>query len=81
MLPNPPPDHEFAVGERAFSLQVHNHLSHPVSDLSRDVGVLQLFPGITAAVVSSFLASNLKGVVLKTFGSGKWTVEDGGIVS
>ena len=52
-----------------------------MSDLSRDVGVLQLFPGITAAVVTSFLASNLKGVVLKTFGSGKWPVEDAGIVS
>lgn len=40
------------------------------SNPCRDVGVLQLFPGLTTDVVASFLNSGIKGVVLKTYGSG-----------
>ncbi|KAL5479169.1 hypothetical protein EMCRGX_G022659 [Ephydatia muelleri] len=38
--------------------------------LNENVGVLWLYPGITSAIVKSFLQDPIKGVVLKTFGSG-----------
>lgn len=38
--------------------------------LSRDVGILHLFPSITGELVEAFLAENMKGVVLQTYGAG-----------
>uniref|UniRef100_A0A672IZL4 asparaginase n=1 Tax=Salarias fasciatus TaxID=181472 RepID=A0A672IZL4_SALFA len=38
--------------------------------LSRNIGLLRLFPGITAATVKAFLHQDLQGVVLETYGSG-----------
>ena len=38
--------------------------------LNENVGVIWLYPGITSAIVKSFLQDPIKGVVLKTFGSG-----------
>ncbi|XP_034714693.1 60 kDa lysophospholipase isoform X3 [Etheostoma cragini] len=38
--------------------------------LNRNVGLLRLFPGITAATVRAFLQSPMEGVVLETYGSG-----------
>lgn len=40
------------------------------TELNTDVGLLRLFPGITAATVKAFLQRPMKGVVLETFGSG-----------
>ncbi|XP_041809759.1 60 kDa lysophospholipase [Chelmon rostratus] len=38
--------------------------------LNRNVGLLRLFPGITAATVRAFLQPPMEGVVLETYGSG-----------
>uniref|UniRef100_A0A8C5CYR5 asparaginase n=1 Tax=Gadus morhua TaxID=8049 RepID=A0A8C5CYR5_GADMO len=38
--------------------------------LNRNVGLLRLFPGITAATVRSFLQLPMEGVVLETYGTG-----------
>ncbi|KAH8022701.1 hypothetical protein HPB51_001922 [Rhipicephalus microplus] len=38
--------------------------------LSREVGMLRLFPSITAELVEAFLGEKMKGVVLQTYGSG-----------
>ncbi|KAM6912880.1 60 kDa lysophospholipase [Xenentodon cancila] len=38
--------------------------------LNRNVGLLRLFPGITAASVKAFLQPPMEGVVLETYGSG-----------
>ncbi|XP_035719283.1 L-asparaginase 1-like isoform X1 [Vespa mandarinia] len=38
--------------------------------LNRNVGLLRLFPGITADLVKAFLQSPTEGVVLQTYGSG-----------
>ncbi|KAI4487630.1 hypothetical protein M0802_011986 [Mischocyttarus mexicanus] len=40
------------------------------SELNRNVGLLRLFPGITADLVKAFLQSPTEGVVLQTYGSG-----------
>ncbi|XP_028422187.1 60 kDa lysophospholipase isoform X2 [Perca flavescens] len=39
-------------------------------ELNRNVGLLRLFPGITAATVRAFLQPPMEGVVLETYGSG-----------
>ncbi|XP_076604577.1 60 kDa lysophospholipase isoform X2 [Chaetodon auriga] len=38
--------------------------------LNRNVGLLRLFPGITAATVRAFLQRPMEGVVMETYGSG-----------
>ncbi|CAL8286670.1 unnamed protein product [Lota lota] len=43
---------------------------HVSTELNRNVGLLRLFPGITAATVRSFLQLPMEGVVLETYGSG-----------
>ncbi|XP_023273043.1 60 kDa lysophospholipase isoform X2 [Seriola lalandi dorsalis] len=40
------------------------------TELNRNVGLLRLFPGITAATVRAFLQPPMEGVVLETYGSG-----------
>uniref|UniRef100_A0A8C6WJU0 asparaginase n=1 Tax=Neogobius melanostomus TaxID=47308 RepID=A0A8C6WJU0_9GOBI len=40
------------------------------TELNRNVGLLRLFPGITAATVRAFLQAPMQGVVLETYGSG-----------
>ncbi|XP_077412003.1 60 kDa lysophospholipase isoform X2 [Vanacampus margaritifer] len=40
------------------------------TDLNRNVGLLRLFPGITAATMRAFLQPPMEGVVLETYGSG-----------
>uniref|UniRef100_A0A673CF02 asparaginase n=1 Tax=Sphaeramia orbicularis TaxID=375764 RepID=A0A673CF02_9TELE len=40
------------------------------TELNRNVGLLRLFPGITAATVRAFLQPPMQGVVLETYGSG-----------
>ncbi|XP_050989146.1 60 kDa lysophospholipase [Labeo rohita] len=40
------------------------------TQMNRNVGVLRLFPGITARTVRAFLQSTMDGVVLETYGSG-----------
>lgn len=40
------------------------------TELNRNVGLLRLFPGITAATVKAFLQPPMEGVVLETYGSG-----------
>ncbi|XP_069571043.1 60 kDa lysophospholipase [Brachyistius frenatus] len=39
-------------------------------EMNRNVGLLRLFPGITAATVKAFLQLPMEGVVLETYGSG-----------
>ncbi|XP_027130952.1 60 kDa lysophospholipase isoform X2 [Larimichthys crocea] len=43
---------------------------HVSTELNSNVGLLRLFPGITAATVRAFLQPPMQGVVLETFGSG-----------
>ncbi|XP_076014603.1 60 kDa lysophospholipase isoform X2 [Genypterus blacodes] len=43
---------------------------HVSTELNRNVGLLRLFPGITAATVRAFLQPPIEGVVLETYGSG-----------
>ncbi|XP_071222100.1 60 kDa lysophospholipase-like isoform X2 [Salvelinus alpinus] len=38
--------------------------------MNRNVGLLRLFPGITAVTVKSFLQAPMEGIVLETYGSG-----------
>ncbi|XP_029569305.1 60 kDa lysophospholipase isoform X1 [Salmo trutta] len=40
------------------------------TQMNRNVGLLRLFPGITAVTVKSFLKAPMEGVVLETYGSG-----------
>ncbi|KAK2826089.1 hypothetical protein Q5P01_020303 [Channa striata] len=40
------------------------------TELNRNVGLLRLFPGITAHTVRAFLQPPMQGVVLETYGSG-----------
>ncbi|XP_060938618.1 60 kDa lysophospholipase isoform X2 [Limanda limanda] len=40
------------------------------TDLSLNIGLLRLFPGITSATVKAFLQPPMKGVVMETYGSG-----------
>ncbi|XP_029350285.1 60 kDa lysophospholipase isoform X2 [Echeneis naucrates] len=40
------------------------------TELNRNVGLLRLFPGITAATVRAFLQPPMEGVVLESYGSG-----------
>uniref|UniRef100_A0A8D0AXJ2 asparaginase n=1 Tax=Salvator merianae TaxID=96440 RepID=A0A8D0AXJ2_SALMN len=40
------------------------------TDVNSNVGLLRIFPGITAAVVKAFLQSPIEGVVLETYGIG-----------
>ncbi|KAL0969082.1 hypothetical protein UPYG_G00222400 [Umbra pygmaea] len=40
------------------------------TEMNRNVGLLRLFPGITAATVKSFLQPPMEGIVLETYGSG-----------
>ncbi|XP_036006352.1 60 kDa lysophospholipase isoform X1 [Fundulus heteroclitus] len=40
------------------------------TELNRNVGLLRLFPGITASTVKAFLQPPMQGVVLETYGSG-----------
>ncbi|XP_058470658.1 60 kDa lysophospholipase isoform X3 [Solea solea] len=40
------------------------------TELNRNVGLIRLFPGITAATVRAFLQPPMEGVVLETYGSG-----------
>ncbi|XP_070607606.1 60 kDa lysophospholipase isoform X2 [Erythrolamprus reginae] len=39
-------------------------------NMNSNVGLLKLFPGITATAVRAFLQSSMEGVVLETYGSG-----------
>uniref|UniRef100_A0A8C3J3S7 asparaginase n=1 Tax=Calidris pygmaea TaxID=425635 RepID=A0A8C3J3S7_9CHAR len=40
------------------------------TNMNRNVGLLRLFPGITAAAVKAFLQPPIEGIVLETYGSG-----------
>ncbi|KAJ8399152.1 hypothetical protein AAFF_G00415310 [Aldrovandia affinis] len=40
------------------------------TQMNRNVGLLRLFPGITAATVKAFLQPPMEGIVLETYGSG-----------
>ena len=54
---------------------------HTVKNMERNVALLKIFPGITQSVVEAMLfSSNIKAVVLQTFGSGnaptqKWFLD------
>ncbi|KAG8449312.1 hypothetical protein GDO86_016095 [Hymenochirus boettgeri] len=43
---------------------------HVHTDMNRNVGLLRIFPGITAATVKAFLQPPMEGIVLETYGSG-----------
>lgn len=45
------------------------------SHLDDRVGVLKLFPGINACTIKSILESNVRSIVMETFGSGNTTTE------
>src|SRR5690606_41348485 len=50
------------------------------TELDNRVGVLKLFPGISPAFVQSILDSNVRSIVMETFGSGntmtdKWFLD------
>ncbi|XP_020826888.1 60 kDa lysophospholipase isoform X1 [Phascolarctos cinereus] len=47
------------------------------SSMERNVGVLRLYPGITAAMVKAFLQPPMKGVVMETFGTGNGPTNPG----
>ncbi|XP_042564549.1 60 kDa lysophospholipase isoform X2 [Clupea harengus] len=40
------------------------------TEMNRNVGLLRLFPGITAETVRAFLQAPMEGIVLETYGSG-----------
>ncbi|XP_051476670.1 60 kDa lysophospholipase isoform X3 [Apus apus] len=40
------------------------------TNMNRNVGLLRIFPGITAAAVQAFLQPPIEGIVLETYGSG-----------
>ncbi|XP_030922048.1 60 kDa lysophospholipase [Geospiza fortis] len=40
------------------------------TNMNRNVGLLRIFPGITAAAVRAFLQPPIEGIVLETYGSG-----------
>ncbi|KAM9014379.1 60 kDa lysophospholipase isoform 2-T2 [Ara ararauna] len=40
------------------------------TNMNRNVGLLRIFPGITAAVVKAFLQPPIEGIVLEAYGSG-----------
>ncbi|OXB73585.1 UNVERIFIED_CONTAM: hypothetical protein H355_005300 [Colinus virginianus] len=40
------------------------------TNMNRNVGLLRMFPGITAAAVKAFLQPPIEGIVLETYGSG-----------
>uniref|UniRef100_A0A4W5S1V9 asparaginase n=1 Tax=Hucho hucho TaxID=62062 RepID=A0A4W5S1V9_9TELE len=40
------------------------------TQMNRNVGLLRLYPGITAVTVKSFLQAPMEGIVLETYGSG-----------
>uniref|UniRef100_A0A8C3V975 asparaginase n=1 Tax=Catharus ustulatus TaxID=91951 RepID=A0A8C3V975_CATUS len=40
------------------------------TNMNRNVGLLRIFPGITAAAVKAFLQPPIEGIVLETYGSG-----------
>ncbi|KAM8921190.1 60 kDa lysophospholipase isoform 2-T2 [Pelodytes ibericus] len=40
------------------------------TDMNRNVGLLRIFPGITAATVKAFLQPPMEGIVLETYGTG-----------
>ncbi|XP_069772650.1 60 kDa lysophospholipase isoform X2 [Narcine bancroftii] len=40
------------------------------TNMNRNVGLLRLFPGITAATVKAFLQAPMEGIVLETYGTG-----------
>ncbi|XP_053144626.1 60 kDa lysophospholipase isoform X2 [Hemicordylus capensis] len=40
------------------------------TNMNSNVGLLRIFPGITAAAVKAFLQSPMEGIVLETYGSG-----------
>uniref|UniRef100_A0A8C8R6L2 asparaginase n=1 Tax=Pelusios castaneus TaxID=367368 RepID=A0A8C8R6L2_9SAUR len=40
------------------------------TDMSRNVGLLRIFPGINAAAVKAFLQHPIEGIVLETYGTG-----------
>ncbi|XP_069590463.1 60 kDa lysophospholipase isoform X2 [Ranitomeya imitator] len=43
---------------------------HVHTDMNRNVGLLRIFPGITAATVKAFLQPPMEAIVLETYGSG-----------
>ncbi|XP_044128087.1 60 kDa lysophospholipase isoform X2 [Bufo gargarizans] len=43
---------------------------HVHTDMNRNVGLLRIFPGITAATVKAFLQPPMEGIVLETYGTG-----------
>ncbi|KAH8264035.1 hypothetical protein KR038_000881, partial [Drosophila bunnanda] len=45
------------------------------SELEKDVGVLRVYPGISANVLKAFLSEPMKGVVLQTFGEGNFPIQ------
>ncbi|KAL1481908.1 hypothetical protein MTO96_015224 [Rhipicephalus appendiculatus] len=53
-----------------IGIHVEKGKFHAHTTLSRDVGVLRLFPSITAELVEAFLGGKMKGVVLQTYGAG-----------
>ena len=40
-----------------------------------DVAVLKLYPGISASVVETILSSDVRGIVMETFGAGNTTTD------
>ena len=56
--------------EKGLPFQVHK-------DLNQNIALIKLFPGMTAEVLESILATaNLQGVILETFGAGNCTTEE-----
>jgi L-asparaginase len=60
-----------------------NDIRHPLEDqplivhknLVSDVAVLKLYPGISAKVVETILSSDVRGIVMETFGAGNTTTD------
>jgi L-asparaginase len=60
-----------------------NDIRHPLDDqplivhknLVSDVAVLKLYPGISAKVVETILSSDVRGIVMETFGAGNTTTD------
>jgi L-asparaginase/Glu-tRNA(Gln) amidotransferase subunit D len=62
-------------------LSVISTVIHTDAQLCGEVGVLELFPGITSHFICNYLTSGLKGVVLITYGSGNTPQLDAKVVA
>lgn len=60
----------FSVDYRSIFRTCHMEKFHVHTTLNEKVGLLRLFPSITADLVKAFLRPPIEGVVLQTYGAG-----------